>query len=312
MNSGNPGHQHHPPHPHHHHQEEVLSELNGAIILAIVLNLGYVLVEVGYGLWIHSLSLIMDAGHNLSDVAGLGLTLMAFRLARIKPTQKYTYGYRKTSILTALFNAMVLLIIIGATGYAAVRRLMFPQQVSGGTMALVAAAGILINGFSALLFIKNREKDLNLQGAYLHLAADALVAAGVVLTGLLIHFTHWYWLDPVTSFLIMIVIFVHTWKLLGESLRLSLDGVPSNIHFQEVEQAALKINGVLAIHHIHIWALSTSENALTAHIEVDANTSIQIAGKIRQELKEVMETLHIRHSTFEMEITGESCEEGNC
>ena len=304
--------EHHHQDPGHHHRDLVHDGINRILIFCILLNTGFVLVETIAGFWIHSLSLIMDAGHNLSDVAGLGLTLLAFRLSRVKPTEKYTYGYRKTSILTALINSMVLLVIIGATGYAAMRRLFVPQPVQGGIMALVATAGIFINGFSALLLIRNKGTDLNIRGAYLHLAADALVSAGVVVTGLLIQFSHWYWLDPVTSFLIMLVIFMHTWRLLGESLRLSMDGVPNNINFQEVEQEALKINGVKAIHHLHIWALSTAENALTAHIEVGINSNLQMTRKIRQELKQEMARLHIQHCTFEMEVQGESCEGMNC
>src|SRR6201985_2177674 len=257
----------HPQHP------VNLEKVNRAFVIGIVLNFLYVVIEVIVGLSIHSLSLLSDAGHNLADVASLAMALIAIRLLKIKPTDKYTYGYKKTTILVALLNAAILLISLGAIGYEAVHRLMIPEQVPGKTISIVAAIGIVINAVTALLFMRDRENDLNVRGAFLHLLSDAIVSAALVVGGIVILFTHLYWIDSVLSLLVAIVILFSTWQLLRDSLRLSLDGVPQGIEIKTIRETIAGIEGVKDFHHIHVWAISTTENALTAHlcVERDAN-----------------------------------------
>lgn len=299
-------------HTHEHSHGYNVTSVNRALVVGIVLNMVFVLVEAVAGFWQNSLALLSDAGHNLSDVASLALALLAFRLARVKPNRNFTYGYRKTTILVALLNALILLLAIGAIGFEAVQRIANPEPLQGGVMAVVAGIGILINGFTAYLFIKEREKDLNIKGAYLHMAADTLVSLGVVVAGLLIMWTQWYWLDPVISFVIMAVILVSTWGLLKESLRLSLDAVPKEIDMDEVRQAALKTKGVLDIHHIHVWAMSTTQNALTAHLVVASGTSVLETETIKETLRDKLLHLHIGHCTLEVETKDEACKEAEC
>ncbi len=302
-------HQHH--HEHHHGPVE-LTNVNRAFIIGILLNFLFVLIEVFVGLYIHSLSLLSDAGHNLADVGALALSLLAFRLLKVKANDKYTYGYRKTSILTALFNAVILLVSIGAIAYEAIHRLLNPEPLPGYTIAIVAGIGIAINAFTAILFLKDKEKDINIKSAYLHLMSDALVSLGLVVAGIIIHYTNWYWLDPVFSIIIVIIILLGTWRLLKHSLRLSLDGVPPNVDLQEVKNKALKVKGVVEIHHIHIWAISTTENALTAHVVVAENYTMQEIEAIKKQLKHEFEHQNIHHVTLETETKITHCEKTEC
>lgn len=299
-------------HHHDHTHDYDLTTVNRALILGILLNIIFVVVEAGAGFWQNSLALLSDAGHNLSDVASLALALLAFRLARVKPNRSFTYGYRKTTILVALLNALILLLAIGAIGFEAVQRLLHPQPLEGGVMAIVAGIGILVNGFTAFLFVKDRHKDLNIKGAYLHMAADALVSLGVVLAGLLIMWTGWYWLDPLISFVIMAVILISTWGLLKESLRLSLDAVPKEIDMNEVRRVALETKGVIDMHHIHVWAMSTTQNALTAHLVVSPDMSLTDTESIKAEIRHKLQHLRIGHSTLELETKDEACEDREC
>lgn len=305
--------------PHvHDHAHDHLNQLQGrdkihrALWLGILLNAAFVVIEAGAGFWQGSMALLSDAGHNLFDVASLAMALLAFRLAKVRPNDNFTYGYRKTTILVALLNAVILLIGIGGIGFEAVRRLVQPEPVRGGVMAIVAAAGIIINAFTAFLFIKDKDKDLNLKGAYLHMAADALVSLGVVIAGLVIMWTKWYPLDPVVSFIIMIVILISTWSLLKDSLRLSLDGVPKEVDLEAVRRAAMETRGVLDIHHIHVWAMSTTQNALTTHLVVSPDLNVAGTESIKDSLRHKLEHLHINHSTFEVETQDEMCGEKNC
>jgi cobalt-zinc-cadmium efflux system protein len=296
----------------HHHGLVELADVSRALIVGIILNLLFVVIEVIAGLYVHSLSLLSDAGHNLADVGALALSLLAFRLLKIKANERYTYGYRKTSILTALFNAVVLLVSIGAIAYEAIHRFFNPEPLPGNIIAIVAGVGILINGFTAILFIKEKEKDINIKSAYLHLLSDALVSLGLVVAGIVIYYTGWYWLDPVLSIIIAIVILLGTWSLLRHSLRLSLDGVPPEIDLQEIKKTALRVKGVLAIHHIHVWAISTKENALTAHMVIDEKTSMQQMQEIKEHLKHALQHLNIHHVTLETEAKNAGCEEAEC
>jgi cobalt-zinc-cadmium efflux system protein len=295
-------------HDHHHHHEISPVKASTAFIFGITLNFLFVLIEVVAGLYIHSLSLLSDAGHNFADVVMLSLSLLAYWLTKVSSNQNYTYGYRKSSIIVALFNAMVLMLSIGAIVYEAIHRLITPQSIPGTTIAWVAGIGIIINSVTAFMFLRDRKKDLNIKAAYLHLLSDALVSLVLVIGGIIIHFTNWFWIDPALSIVVAFTILFSTWKLLKESLRLSLDGVPSDMNLQEVKNTAAKIKGIEEIHHIHLWGMSTTENALTAHIVIDANSTLDDAEKIKYDFKHALEHMNIQHVTLEIESSDKNCE----
>lgn len=301
-------------HSHHHHHDHsvVLTNVNKAFIIGIVLNFLFVIVEVVTGLYIHSLSLLSDAGHNLADVGALALSLLAFKLMKVRSNPQYTYGYRKTSIIVALFNAMVLLVSIGAIIYEAIHRFLNPQPIPGTTISIVAGIGIVINTITALLFLRDKDKDMNIKSAYLHLMSDAVVSLGIVIGGIVIYYTHWFWIDSILSVVIAAVILFSTWGLLKHSLRLSLDGVPENIHVDELRTMVMKIAGVKDFHHIHVWAISTTENALTAHLVLQQNIPIEEEQKIKHEIKHQLQHKNIHHITIETEWENEACEEKAC
>ncbi len=304
-------HEHH--HAHHGHGHAIdWKNVNNAFVAGMVFNFLFVIVEVIVGLNIHSLSLLSDAGHNLADVASLALSLIAFRLLKVPSNKRYTYGYKKTTILVALLNAAILLLSLGAIGYEALHRMMSPEPLPGKTISLVAAIGILINALTALLFFKSKEKDLNIKSAFLHLMADAIVSAGLVLGGILIFYTKQYWIDPALSLVIAAIILVSTWRLLSGSLRLSLDGVPEGIDLHQVRAGMMKIAGVRDFHHIHIWAISTTENALTAHVVVAKDAPMDAVEKLKHEIKHELLHQNIQHVTLETEIENQPCEEPDC
>lgn len=303
-------HDHHDGHHHHAHALDI-TKVSKSLVAGILLNIVFVIVEFGTGFFSNSLALISDAGHNLSDVASLALALLAFKLLKIKPTKKFTYGYRKASILISLLNAVILLIAVGSIGYESVQRFMSPKPVQINFVIYVAAIGIVINFVSALFFFRDRDKDLNLKGAYLHLMVDALVSVGVVIAGIVMMYTGWLWVDPLISIIIMIVILASTWNLLRDSLSLSLDAVPTNISLENIRETALKIAGVKDIHHIHVWAMSTAENALTAHLVVSNAISPEETSKLKSQFKHKLEHLGIQHATLETEFEKDrdaSCE----
>jgi cobalt-zinc-cadmium efflux system protein len=272
-----------------------------AFIVGIVLNTVYVAVQATAGFMMDSMALLSDAGHNLSDVATLGISFLALRLSHRKPTTSFTYGYKKTTILAALVNAVALFIAIGLLAYGSVQRLLHPHPVEGGIVALVAGVGILVNFGSALFFFKDKDHDLNTKGAYLHLMTDALVSLGVVIAGIAIKYTGWYWLDGAISLLILIVIFFSTWSLLTASLRLSLDAVPKGIDAKKIVAVILNIKGVESVHHVHIWAMSTTENALTAHLVLNDELAFNEKMKLVQEVKHELLHHQIQHATIELE-----------
>jgi cobalt-zinc-cadmium efflux system protein len=223
-------------------------------------------VQVVYGLSAHSVALLADAGHNFGDAIGLLMAWGAHGLARVKASERFTYGFRSASILSALLNAVILLVATGAIAWAAIQRFAEPAQVGGVTVMVVAAAGIVINGASAWLLMAGQKGDLNIRGAFLHLLADAGVSAGVVMAGALIYFTGWAWIDPAASLAISVVIVWGTWSLLRESVQMSMDAVPSGISSVDIRRHLESLPGVTGVHHLHIWAMSTVENALTAHL----------------------------------------------
>jgi cobalt-zinc-cadmium efflux system protein len=300
-------------HSHHDHSHvATLTNVNSAFVTSIILNSLFVLIEAVIGFSIHSLSLLSDAGHNLADVGSLGLALLAFRLLKVKSNNKFTYGYRKTTILAALFNAMVLLISIGAIAIEAIERISNPPALPGKTIAIVAAIGIVINFATAILFLKNKEKDLNIKSAYMHMMADALVSAGIMVGGIIISYTHLYWIDPALSIVIVIVILIGTWSLLKDSLRLSLDGVPKDIKIGDIKNEAEKIEGIRDLHHIHVWAMSTTENAMTAHLVIDPNKDREQISTIKNNLKHKLQHMNIQHITLETEYSNELCKKTDC
>lgn len=260
------GHGHHHGLGHHHHHLPAPGTNGRAFALAIAVNILFVAIEFVYGFIAHSTALMADAGHNLSDVLGLMLAWGAAVLTKSAPKGRYTYGLRGSTILAALGNAMLLLVACGAIAWEAVQRFTEPAPVVGATVSIVAAIGVLINGFSAWLFMKGAKDDLNVRGAYLHMAADAALSLGVVVSGLAILATGWTWIDPAVSLVIVVVIVAGTWSLLRESVQLSMAAVPPSVDAGKVSAFLSEWAGVNEVHDLHIWALSTTETALTAHL----------------------------------------------
>ena len=298
-------------HHSHNHSHSSAQNYSRAFIIGIILNVIYIVIEVVYGLAINSMALIADAGHNFSDVLGLVLAGGAAYLAKTAATEKRTYGLRKSTILAAFFNAILLMIAVGAITIEAVRKLIYPEPVQGQTMMIVAGIGFIINAITALLFMKGREKDLNIRGAFIHMAADAGVSLGVVFAGFIIISTGWLWVDPAVSIIIVIVITAGTWGLLKDSFHLSMDAVPKDIDLNEVGNYLKEIKGVVEVHDLHIWAMSTTETALTAHLVIPNET------KDDYFLKKICGELHakfgIEHSTIQIEKSAQSsnCEHRN-
>ncbi len=305
-------HDHDHSHGHHHHPVPTGEGMNRAFIAGIALNMAFVIIQTIAGFMTDSVALLSDAGHNLSDVASLALSLIAFRLARAKPTKSFTYGYKKTTILAALINAVVLLIAIGVLGYEAIHRLQHPHPVEGGVVAIVAGIGIVVNVASAMFFFRSKEHDLNTKGAYLHLLTDALVSLGVVIAGLVISRMGWYWLDGAVSIVILIVIVIGTWHLLADSLRLALDAVPVNVTTDEIEELVLATTGVESMHHTHIWAMSTTQNALTTHLTVSDQLNFDEKMKLVHDIKHKLYHHNIHHATIELESAELPCEDKDC
>jgi cobalt-zinc-cadmium efflux system protein len=250
----------------HSHSLPVPANLTRTFVIGISLNLVFVFLEAGMGLWLKSLALLSDAGHNLSDVISLVLALAAIKISQRQPNDQYTFGYNKSTILVSLFNAILLMLAVGAIGWEAIQRIGHTPPLNGGWIAAVSGVGILVNATTALLFLKDKDHDINVKGAYLHMAADALVSLGVVISGLLILFTGWMGADTVMSFIVIAVIVLGTWGLLKESLRLTLDGVPRGVDLTAIRQYLYSIPGVQEVHDLHIWAMSTTENSLTVHL----------------------------------------------
>lgn len=277
-----------------------------AFLIGTTLNMTFVIVEAVFGFLANSMALLADAGHNLSDVAGLLIAWGAASLAKRGPTRHYTYGFRRSSILAALFNALFLLVAMGAIGFEAIQRFADPQPISSGIVMLVAGVGIVINTATAMLFASGRKGDINIRGAYLHMAADAAVSAGVVVAGFAIAKTGWLWLDPLTSLAIVAVIFFGTWGLLRDSVGLSLDRVPAGIAPAEVEESLASLPGVSRVHDLHIWGMSTTEVALTCHLVMPDGSPGDAF--LHQTAAKLDEEFGIDHTTIQIERE----DEGNC
>lgn len=289
----------------HTHTISNLSQINRSFIIGIALNAIYVVIEIIFGWQNNSTSLLSDAAHNVGDISGLLLAFLAFKLQKIKPSKIFSYGLKKGSIVTSFINSILLAFAIGAIAWEGVHKIMNPQSLNGLTIIFVALVGVIINFISALLFKRNQKEDLNIKAAYWHLMSDAMVSLGVVMSGILIHYFHWYILDGITAIIIAIVVLLSTWRLFKDSAIAILDGVPSSVNPDEIIEHLLEIQGVKEIHHMHIWGMSTNENALTAHIVVNNFDKLPL---IKSLLKEELKAHDITHSTLEFELLTEKCE----
>ncbi len=285
-------------HKHNHTHAMTVGTASRALLIGISINIAYALAEVAVGIRIGSMGLVADAGHNLSDVAGLLLALIAVRLAARKATAKYTFGYRKASILISLLNALLLLAAVVGIIRESIERFLDPQPVAGWGVAATAAAGVAINYLSARLLRSGKERDLNIRGAYLHMILDALVSVGVVVSGIVISLTGCNVIDPIIGIVVAGIIVYSSWNLLTASFRLAVDGVPDGIDVASIEQALLSIDGIRDVHHIHIWGISTTQNAMTAHLVVDDLSSWE---SVRRRAKHLLAEHGIDHSTLEIE-----------
>ena len=288
-------------HGHRHGQSHGSAVAFGAAFaVGVGLNLAFVGVEVAYGLIGNSVALLADAGHNLGDVLGLAIAWTASILAHRGPTRRYTYGLRSSSILAALFNAIVLLIAVGGIMVEALNRLATPAPVARDVVIAVAALGIVVNGVTALFFLRGRNGDLNIRAAFLHLAADAAVSIGIVLAGALILLTGWLWLDPVASLVVALVIVIGTWRLLRDSMSMALHAVPAGIDPMAVRDHLARLAGVCAVHDLHIWPMSTTETALTCHLVMpEGHPGDQVLAQLAQDLHD---RFAIAHATIQVEI----------
>jgi cobalt-zinc-cadmium efflux system protein len=275
-----------------------------AFAVGVTLNTTFVIAELVFGYAANSLALVSDAVHNFADVISLLLAWGAAWLAQKQPTNQHTYGYRRASILAALFNAGLLLIAVGGIAVEAINRLQQPAAVAGWTVVLVAALGILVNGSTALLFMRGRHGDLNIRGAYLHMAADAAVSFGVVVAALLIMVTGWLWIDPAISLGIAAVVLASGWGLAKDSVNLAMDGVPKGIELVKVQEFLMRLEGVTELHDLHIWAMSTNETALTAHLVRPAGFNDAFLHGVCEELSR---RFNIHHATLQIEASSDVC-----
>lgn len=286
------------------HSHHTIAHYNRIFAAGIALNVTFIAIEFISGITVNSIALIADAGHNLSDVLGLILAWGANYLAQTKATVTRTYGMRKSTVLAALANAIILLIAVGAIVIEAIRKFFEPQPVAGITIMIVAGIGVIVNGMTAFLFRSGGQKDINIRGAFLHMAADAGISLGVVITGLVIQITGWQWPDPAISLMIVTIITVGTWSLLKESFFLSLDAVPKNLNIKEVKEYLESLEGVQDVHDLHVWAMSTTEIALTVHLVMpEINTDDLFLQKLCSELHGKFD---IEHPTIQIEKTAHS------
>lgn len=286
-------------HQHNHGHSHGATTFGRAFAIGIALNLTFVVIEFTYGKWSNSLALISDAGHNLSDVLGLALAWGASVLAQTKPTRNRTYGMRRSSIFAALINAIAILVVVGAVAWEALQRFSNPQPIAGNTVIIVAAIGIFINAFSAWLFVSGSKNDLNIRGAFWHLITDAIVSLGVVITGILVVLTNWWILDPIVSLVISAVIVWGTWGLLRDSLNLALDAVPEGIEIEKVQNYLQSLPNCTDVHDLHIWAMSTTETALTAHLVIPQ--TINDDAFLTKVTNELHNRFGIEHATLQIE-----------
>ena len=290
----------------HGHNHSHTNNYNKAFAVGIGLNIAFVAVEVFYGLIANSSALLADAGHNASDVLGLVFAWFAVWMSSKKPTKRFTYGFKKTTILISVLNAFLLFGAVIAIAWDAFGKFKYPEPVAGTQVMIVAGIGVFINTITALMFLKGQKDDLNIRGAFLHMAADAGVSLGVVVSGLLIVKTGLQWIDPVMSFIIILVILWGTWKLFTESIRLALDAVPNTIRFEDVKSAIIETTEVIDMHDLHIWAMSTNENALSVHVLTSTQNTDSLISLLQNKLAK---QFNIRHVTIQLENENLNCKE---
>ncbi|WP_172919685.1 cation diffusion facilitator family transporter [Capnocytophaga canis] len=299
-------------HEGHSHSVASLESINRAFYIGIGLNLVYTIIEFVVGFRINSLALISDASHNLSDVASLVISLLGLKLTQKAATYSFTYGYKKASILASFINAVLLVYIAVKIILEAIERFDAPPEMAGSMIIITATIGVIINALSAFLFYKGQKQDVNVKGAFLHLLVDALVSVGVIVSGVIIHFTGWYTADVLTSLVVAVVILVSTWNLLTESVKLILDGVPQSIKVDKIRQIIESHPKVCSVHHIHIWALSSQENALTAHLVIEDSSTFEEIDQLKKEIRHTLQHEHIQHTTFEVELSKMKCKCDDC
>lgn len=299
---------HHHSHAHHHHAIDIATQ-GRTLVFCIAVNLLFVFTEAFVGHIAQSVSLLSDAGHNLSDVLSLALVVVAFRLEKVRSNRNITYGYRKSTVLISLLNALLLLGALIMIVVESVERLESPTALSGEAITWTALAGIFVNGITAYALMAGQKTDINMRGAYLHMVADTAVSAGVVVSGIVISLTGWTIIDPLISLLIAVVIAVSTWRLLSYSLLLIMDGTPKDIDISRVEQTILEQSHVRGVHHIHVWAISTTAYALTGHIVVDELGNMEAA---KRAVHQALNQMGIRHVTIETETPDSHCQEREC
>lgn len=297
----------------HGHVHSLPDSIGRAFKIGIILNVAFTIIEYVIGWATDSLALISDATHNLSDVGSLLLSWFGLKLAQRVVSNRFTYGYKKGTILASLINAIVLCIVVVTIAWESIERFHSPVVINGNGIIIVASIGVLINGISAFLFFKDQKKDINIRGAFIHLLVDALVSVGVVVSGLLIKYTGYSWIDPSISLIIAVIIAVSTYGLLRESIRLVLDAVPEEIDFDEIKSLLENDEHVTEAHHIHIWPISSTLVSLTAHIEVNGgDMDITTLTRLRKKIKHNLALHGISHSTLEMEVKEEGCSDQHC
>jgi cobalt-zinc-cadmium efflux system protein len=292
-------------HDHHDHHAHGATNFGAAFAIATALNLGLVVAQIVYGLAANSVALLADAGHNFGDALGLVLAWGAYRLGRAAPTERFTYGFRSASILSALINAILLLVATGAITWEAIQRFGRPEQTDGVTVMIVAGAAIVVNGLAAQLLMAGGKDDLNIRSAFAHLAADAAVSAGVVIAGAVLLLTGWTWVDPVASLLVSVAIVWGTWGLLWESLHLSMNAVPQGVSIADVRGYLGNLPGVAGVHDLHIWPMSTTETALTVHLVCDGGHAGDTF--LMDTAHELEHRFGIRHATIQVETGERDC-----
>ena len=294
---------------HHHHHHEISASMSKIFIFCIALNLLFVGIETVVGLLYNSVGLLSDAGHNLSDVFSLVLVLVAFRMSKAASTPQFTYGYKKATILISLINALILLVAVGAIIIESIYKLKNPQPISGTAISWTAGAGILINGLTTWLLMSGSKQDINVKGAYLHMLMDTLVSVGVVISGIIISYTDWVWIDPVIGIVLAIIIMFSTYNLLKESLLMTLDAVPSSVDKEHIIEDLRNYNKIESWHHLHIWAISTTDFAATIHIVIKDLNDME---NVKTEVREIFHKSGVNHCTIETETVGTECQAYSC
>lgn len=296
-------------HHHHNHHHEISASMSKIFIFCIALNLLFVGIETVVGLLYNSVGLLSDAGHNLSDVFSLVLVLVAFRMSKAASTPQFTYGYKKATILISLINALILLVAVGAIIIESIYKLKNPQPISGTAISWTAGVGILINGLTTWLLMGGSKQDINVKGAYLHMLMDTLVSVGVVASGIIISYTEWVWIDPIIGIVLAIIIMFSTYNLLKESLLMTLDAVPSSVDKEHIIEDLRNYNKIESWHHLHIWAISTTDFAATIHIFIKNLNEME---KVKTEVRDIFHKSGVHHCTIETETAGTECQAYSC